>query len=478
MRFISIALLTFSAIASNAEPGSSTTPKEQNGWQQRRSEKSAAIKSHQYDLLMIGDSITHNFDKPKYQQVWKTFFEPRNAISLGYSGGRTENTLWNLTHGELEGQSPKVVTLLIGTNNTDDANYPIVHTAEEVAAGTEAIIALLREKLPETKILLLRIFPRTNEYRDNEGNERGSAKKRFAANHRAGELIAGLADNKQVFYLDVNHAFLRTDGSLDPELMPDLLHPSPKGAQAWAEAMEPTLAKLFGDEPRVSPPTNTALIPLPKIEEDFYDWWQRHEAILKIKNEIDPEIVLIGDSITHLWGGKPEWKGRAAGGPESFAKTFAGKRVLNMGYGYDRIQNVLWRLDHGELRGLSPKHVILNIGTNKLWPSKKAKGNTAEEIAEGVEAVIRRIRAKVPHAEITLMGIFPRGEKPTDRSREKITRVNKLLKEIKGVKFLNLQDQFLQADGTISRETMPDLLHPGEAGYEIWGKALSPIIKR
>lgn len=102
---------------------------------------------------------------------------------------------------------------------------------------------LLREKCPATKILLLRIFPRTNVYKNPDGTECGSAEKRFATNLRAGELVAKLADGRSVFFLDVNHAFLRADGTLDPKLMP-------AGAPAWARAMEPVLCELFGDQPR------------------------------------------------------------------------------------------------------------------------------------------------------------------------------------------------------------------------------------
>jgi len=229
------------------KPSTAVVPVQQRGTQKRHAEKVAAIQANKYDLLMIGDSITHALDNPPYKKVWDEFYAPRNAISLGYSGARTENVLWNLQNGELEGQSPKVATLLIGTNNCDDANYPIVHSAEEIFAGTEAIVGLLRERLPETKILLLRIFPRTNVYKKPDGTERGSAAKRSTTNHRAGELVAQLADGEHVFYLDVNHVFLRPDGSIDPKMMHDLLHPSPEGARRWAEEMEPLLSKLFGD---------------------------------------------------------------------------------------------------------------------------------------------------------------------------------------------------------------------------------------
>lgn len=480
LRPVVLSLLSIASVLADEAPSSSAIPVPQRGMEARHAEKVAAIKAHQFDLLMIGDSITHNFDKPAYKAVWDQFFAPRNAINLGYSGGRTENTLWNLANGELEGQSPKVATLLIGTNNSDDANYPVVHTPEQIAEGTAAIVKLLREKCPSTKILLLRIFPRTNTYKKPDGTERGSAEKRFETNLRAGELVAKLADEKNVFFLDVNHAFLRLDGTLDPELMPDQLHPSPKGALAWARAMEPMLSELFGDQPHDTPPENTAQTPRAKLENDFYDWWQRHEAILKIKDATDPEIVLLGDSITHLWGGVPETPGRKPNGAQSFGKTFGGMRVLNLGFGFDRVQNVLWRLDHGELDGLRPRVIVLNIGTNNFAKTKNARDNTPAEIVDGIRDVLLRLRAKAPKSRIVLMGIFPRGENPTDPVRAKVADVNQRLAEFgktSGITFLDIGEKFIDPDGKISRKIMGDFLHPTELGYDIWGDAIRSALK-
>jgi len=256
-RFVSLLLtaLVFALLPALADDAvnSATIPVPQGGMEKRHAEKVEAIRQHKYDLLMIGDSITHNFDKPQFKAVWDQFFAPRNAIDLGYSGGRTENILWNLANGELDGQSPKVAVVLIGTNNSDDANYRVVHTAEQIAEGTAAIVTLIQEKSPSTKVLLLRIFPRRNVYKKPDGTERGDAEKRFATNLRAGELVSHLADGKSVFFLDVNDVFLRPDGTIDPKLMPDLLHPSPEGALAWARAMEPTLSRLFGDASHDTP---------------------------------------------------------------------------------------------------------------------------------------------------------------------------------------------------------------------------------
>jgi lysophospholipase L1-like esterase/acetyl esterase/lipase len=208
----------------------------------RHTEKVAAIAKHKFDLILIGNSITNNFEKPEYQPVWNQFFAPRNALNLGYSGYRTENIIWNIENGELNGQSPRVVILEIGTNNVDEKNYPTRHTAGQLAGGIEAIVKLLREKLPETKIIVLRCFPGCY------GGPNPTSHR--AILERASDIVSGLADEKNIFYCDVNHVFLNADGSINQEMMPDWLHPSPAGAKAWARAMEPLLSKLMNDRSR------------------------------------------------------------------------------------------------------------------------------------------------------------------------------------------------------------------------------------
>jgi lysophospholipase L1-like esterase len=474
-------LLAAALVAARAavavEPNSAVVPVQQRGMARRHAEKVAAARAGNHDLLLIGDSITHNLDLPRFKEVWDQFYAPRRALDLGYSGGRTENILWNLANGELDGQSPKVAVLLIGTNNSDDANYPVVHTPEQIAEGTRAIVELLRAKLPATKILLLRIFPRTNVYKKGDV-ERGSARKRFETNHRAGELVARLADGRMVHYLDVNHVFLRLDGSIDPELMPDLLHPSPRGAVAWARAMEPKLSELMGDSSRDKcPEPNSALVPASKLEKDSYDWFGRHEAVLKIKDRIKPEVVMIGDSITHFWAGEPECRNQR--GPQAWKELFGNRRVLNLGFGWDRTQNVLWRLDQGEFDGLHPRCVVINIGTNNFSRTKNARDNTPAEVAAGVRAVVLRIRAKSPESRIVVMGVLPRGEKADNPFRGKIAELNRLLAElsqVRGITFLDIGSKFLEPGGQLPRTLMSDFCHPTEQGYAIWAAALKPLL--
>ena len=444
----------------------------------RHDEKLVLVAKEKFGLIMMGNSITNNFEKPEYQPVWNQFFAPRKAINLGFSGYRTENLLWNIMHGELEGQSPKVLVLEIGTNNVDEKNYPLRHTAGQLAGGIAAIVKLVRQKLPDTKIILLRCFPGSYDGANPTSHR--------AILEKASDIVSKLADEKNVFYCDVNHVFLNLDGSINHQMMGDYLHPTPAGAKAWAQAMEPLLSKLMGDQSLdTALPVNTAIVPAGKLENDSYDWYKRHAEVLAVKDSINPEIILIGNSITHFWGGVPavryaDGKLRIPNGPQSYANLFGSYRVLNMGFGWDRTQNVLWRLDHGELDGLHPRLVVINIGTNNTSETENARINTASEIVEGIEAVCRRVRSKIPNTKILVMAIFPREKDPAASRRILINEINKRLVNFtttQKISFLDAGPKMLNADGTFVEGMMLDFTHPSEKGYTIWADALRPVIQ-
>ena len=215
------------------KPEVQTAPWAQSWWMPRHKEKLEGIKGRQVDLLMIGDSITHSWESGG-RAVWEKYYAGRNAFNIGFSGDRTENVLWRLQHGAADGIDPKLAIVMIGTNNTGHRQDDPKHTA----AGVRAILDDLQIRLPKMKVLLLAIFPRG-------ANADDQLRK---INDATNEIIAGYADNQRVFYLDLGDEFLDDDGTLPKSIMPDLLHPNPKGYEIWAEAMEPTVKKLMGED--------------------------------------------------------------------------------------------------------------------------------------------------------------------------------------------------------------------------------------
>jgi beta-glucosidase len=190
-------------------------------------------KQDKVDLLMIGDSITFRFDRAG-RKVWNEYYEPRNGYNFGSSGDRTEHILWRLRNGKLDSIQPKLVTLLIGTNNLMRPD----ETAAQTAYAVEAITKEIRRRLPAAKILLLGIFPRGRTV-DDPGRLR---------NDEVNAIISKLHDDKSVFYLDIGDRFLNPDRTLNTDLISDTVHPNPKGFEVWAKAMEPTIQKLMDEK--------------------------------------------------------------------------------------------------------------------------------------------------------------------------------------------------------------------------------------
>ena len=230
----SISLTAVAQVAQVAEPHSAVKPvprAEKASWMGRHEKMNARVKEGNVDLLMIGDSITHGWEGSG-KEIWDKYYVPRNAVNLGIGGDRTQHVIWRLKNGNIDGISPKAAVLMIGTNNSND------NTPEEIGDGIEAIVKIFRTDLPKTKVLILAIFAR------GENND----DRRRKVNMQANEIVCKLADGKMVHYLDINQKFLEADGTLTKEIMPDLLHPRQKGYTIWAEAMEPTVAKLMGEK--------------------------------------------------------------------------------------------------------------------------------------------------------------------------------------------------------------------------------------
>jgi lysophospholipase L1-like esterase len=202
-------------------------------WMSRHEGFVKQAKAGGVDLLFMGDSITDYWRRPGPtggSNVWVKFYAPRHAANFGIGGDRTQHVIWRTENGELDGIDPKVIVLMIGTNNSNS------DSPDQISEGVERIVQVMRAKCPNSKILLLAIFPR---------NRATDKPEQMDSIHKVNERIAKLDDGKTVTYLDINHVFLGADGKVPKDVMPDFLHPNERGYQLWADAMEPTLAKML-----------------------------------------------------------------------------------------------------------------------------------------------------------------------------------------------------------------------------------------
>lgn len=211
---------------------------------------------------------------------------------------------------------------------------------------------------------------------------------------------------------------------------------------------------------------NTAIKPEPREG----NWLKRHEGFVEIARKGNVDVLFLGDSITDAWRneqrGKPIWD-----------QHFAPLKAANFGISGDRTQHVLWRLENGEAEGIKPRAVVLMIGTNNTGFERDGTTprNTPAETIEGVKAVVSTLRAKFPAAKILLLAIFPRGETPEHPQRKQVAEINAGIAKLhdgRAVHYLDIGRKFLTSDGTLTKEIMPDFLHPGAKGYEIWAEAI------
>jgi lysophospholipase L1-like esterase len=233
MKTFLLATLSLAALTQSA-PGATPSPKT-GGWLKRHESFAEESKKGGFEVLFQGDSITDAWRNGAAKKIWDANFAPLKAANFGISGDRTQHVLWRMENGEFEGAAfPKVVVLLIGTNNIGQKENP--EPPSSAIAGVEAILKLIHKKSEMTKVLLLGVFPRSEK---PDHPLRAMVKEINAA-------IAKFDDGgKTVKFLDIGEKFLQPDGSLTKEIMPDFLHLSEKGYQIWADALKEPLAALL-----------------------------------------------------------------------------------------------------------------------------------------------------------------------------------------------------------------------------------------
>lgn len=214
---------------------------------------------------------------------------------------------------------------------------------------------------------------------------------------------------------------------------------------------------------RFGGPTHAAVSPAPRDG----GWLQRHQSFNERVQKGDVDLIFVGDSITQGWEGA---------GKDVWNKFYGARKAVNLGIGGDQTQHVLWRLDHGNVAGISPRAAVVMIGTNNSGGDR----SSAVEMVDGVTAVVETLRAKLPETKILLLGIFPRGERFNDQ-RGKILQVNQAIQKLDDgefVHYLDIGHQFLEKDGSLNREILPDFLHLSTRGYEIWASSIDSTLSR
>lgn len=227
-----------------------------------------------------------------------------------------------------------------------------------------------------------------------------------------------------------------------------------------AQPAAPAAAPAEAAAPRV----NAAIIPVPRTAGATN---RQAQVLQRAKDNPGPcDIAFIGDSITQGWEGS---------GKNVWTNYYGKRKCLNFGVGGDRTQHVLWRFENGQLDGIKPKAAVLMIGTN----NSNKDDNTEAEILEGVQAIVKQLRARLPDTKLLVVGIFPRAQ-TFSTQRGKILQINQALANLADgqmIHYLDFGSQLVEADGSISKAKMPDYLHLSEAGYEIWAAAIEPKLK-
>lgn len=383
-------------------------------------------------LVIYGTSIAQGACASRPGMAWGNILErelEHPVVNLGFSGnGRLEPELFDLL-AEIDAQLYIIDCM---PNLAGKA-------AADVYSRTLEGVKRLRKK-HATPILLVEHSGYLNESTSNEAEASYRA-----ANRELRKAYKALRQQniKGIHYLTKEEIGLTMDAMVEG------VHPSDLGMRQYADAYIKKIKEILHEGSHLP-----AFAPR-KQQRDPYDWNHRHEEVLALNREHAPEILLIGNSITHFWGGEPKSTNRF--GTKSWDELFKGKNVSNLGFGWDRIENMMWRIYHGELDGYRAKEIFLLAGTNNL------DKNTDEEIVNGINGLVKAIRQRQPEARIYVVGILPR-----NGMEVRIGRLNQALKmrlHAEEASFVDMAPVLTGENGRILKHLFRDGLHPNEEGY-------------
>ena len=246
--------------------------------------------------------------------------------------------------------------------------------------------------------------------------------------------------------------------------------PPPPSAPVAPLVAPPGTAPLATNPPAVvEPRANPAIIPVSRAGGSTN---RQTQVLQRAKDNPGPcDIAFIGDSITQGWEGN---------GKNVWTNYYGTRKCLNFGVGGDRTEHVLWRFENGQLDGIKPKVAVLMIGTNNSNKNRDGTEQYSEaEILAGVQAIIQQLRVRLPETKVLVCAIFPRG-KTFNAQRGRLLQINQALAKVADgamIHHIDFGSQLVEADGSLSKDIMPDALHLSEKGYFIWAQAIEPKLK-
>lgn len=354
----------------------------------------------------------------------------RTVVNLGFSG----NAMHEKEVIDMVSDVDAAVYILDGMPNSFSIPAPALQDTLVKA------VKQIRAKRPDTPIIMT----------DHSGYPQGKVDKKYKADE-LNALESLDAAYKQLVAEGVKNLYKLSydEIGMKAEMMVEGIHMSDYGMTRYADAYEPLLREIL------KAPKGSVEATIPVVQQrDGYNWMDRHNQILKEGNGKHFTRILIGDSIMHFWGGKPD--AHVKRGEDSLLAL--GGETLNLGCGYDCTQNVLWRIYNGELDNLTADKIFLMIGTNNL-----SFGHSDEDVLAGIKAILEAVKIRRPEAEVTLMGLFPRRNRE-DRIKTLNKKVEKLAAEM-GVKFGNPGKNLLLKGGKkIDESLFTDGLHPNGDG--------------
>lgn len=403
-------------------------------------------KQRERPIVAYGTSIAQGACASRPGMAWTNILQRKldnEVVNLGFSGnGELEPEMIDLI-GEIEA-SLYILDCLPNLHPTKDDSYQLTLNA----------VRSLKERRPYTPILLTEhlIF---SDIDSNKGHQDYVNQINEQMKKAYDQLLAEGVN--ELYYLSNDDLRQNQDSFVDA------IHPNDVGMEEYANAYEEIIRKiLFRDSGTISttqPVTQSRDI-------SVYQWEERHQKILAMNQVSSPKVCLFGDSILHFWGGEPSTV--IARGQNSWSEIMHPMGVRNFAYGWDRIENVIWRIQHGELDNIQPEQIVLMIGTNNLHL------NTHEEILVGLESLVKTIQQRQDKASIILMGLMPRRDKEKE-IKDLNVQISSLANDM-GIRYAVMMDPFLNTHGKLNESLFTDGLHPNEQGYRLMAENLREIL--